>query len=80
MKIKEIKKKNKVVTSNIFEQQEMLAKAESIKNSVKVLTWHELETKGKNGNFGMPYLPEGYYADLLRLSMFRDQLNKDRNR
>ncbi len=34
----------------------------------------------KNGNYGMPYLPEGVYADLRRLSMFRDQLNEDRGR
>ncbi len=34
----------------------------------------------KDGNFGMPYLPEKLYADLRRLSMFRDQLNEDRIR
>ena len=34
----------------------------------------------KNGNFGMPYLPEKIYAELRRLSMFRDQLNEDRIR
>lgn len=34
----------------------------------------------KDGNFGMPYLPEGGYAELRRLSMFRDQLNEDRIR
>ncbi len=34
----------------------------------------------KNGNYGMPYLPEKLYADLRRLSMFRDQLNEDRIR
>lgn len=34
----------------------------------------------KDGNFGMPYLPEKVYADLRRLSMFRDQLNEDRIR
>ena len=34
----------------------------------------------KDGNYGMPYLPEGLYADLRRLSMFRDQLTGDRNR
>ena len=28
----------------------------------------------------MPYLPEGIYADIRRLSMFRDQLNEDRIR
>ena len=32
----------------------------------------------KDGNFGMPYLPEKIYAELRRLSMFRDQLNEDR--
>ena len=34
----------------------------------------------KDGNYGMPYLPEKLYADLRRLSMFRDQLNEDRIR
>ena len=28
----------------------------------------------------MPYLPEKVYADMRRLSMFRDQLNEDRIR
>ena len=34
----------------------------------------------KDCNFGMPYLPEKLYADIRRLSMFRDQLNEDRIR
>lgn len=34
----------------------------------------------KDGNYGMPYLPEKLYADLRRLSMFRDQLMEDRIR
>lgn len=34
----------------------------------------------KDGNYGMPYLPDGVYADIRRLSMFRDQLNEDRIR
>lgn len=34
----------------------------------------------KDGNFGMPYVPEKVYAELRRLSMFRDQLNEDRIR
>lgn len=34
----------------------------------------------KDGNYGMPYLPEGVYADLRRLTMFRDQLTEDRIR
>lgn len=34
----------------------------------------------KDGNFGMPYLPEKLYADIRRLSMFRDQLTEDRIR
>lgn len=34
----------------------------------------------KDGNYGMPYLPEDVYADLRRLSMLRDQLNEDRIR
>ena len=34
----------------------------------------------KDGNYGMPYLPEEIYADMRRLSMFRDQLTEDRIR
>lgn len=34
----------------------------------------------KDGNFGMPYLPEKLYADIRRLSMFGEQLNEDRIR
>lgn len=34
----------------------------------------------KDGNFGMPYLPEKLYADIRRLSMLRDQINEDRIR
>ncbi len=34
----------------------------------------------KDGNFGMPYLPEDLYADIRRLTMFRDQLTEDRIR
>lgn len=34
----------------------------------------------KDGNYGMPYLPEDVYADLRRLSMLRDQLEEDRIR
>ena len=34
----------------------------------------------KDGNYGMPYLPEGLYADLRRLSMLRDQMTEDRIR
>ena len=34
----------------------------------------------KDGNFGMPYLPEETYADMRKLSMFRDQLTEDRIR
>ncbi|MCD8110963.1 MAG: hypothetical protein LUE14_12890 [Clostridiales bacterium] len=28
----------------------------------------------KDGNYGVPYLPDGLYADIRGLSMFRDQL------
>ena len=34
----------------------------------------------KDGNYGMPYLPEGVYAEIRRLTMFRDQLMEDRIR
>lgn len=34
----------------------------------------------KDGNYGMPYLPEKVYSDMRRLSMFRDQLTEDRIR
>lgn len=47
MNVKGTKKKNQVVTANIFEQQEIIAKAEAIKNNLTASTWHELETNGK---------------------------------
>ena len=47
MHIKGSKKKNQVLSVNIFEQQEIIAKAEAIKAELKASTWHELETKGK---------------------------------
>jgi transposase len=47
MNIKGKGKKNQVIRANIFEQQEILTKVESIKSSLKASTWHELETKGK---------------------------------
>lgn len=34
----------------------------------------------KDGNYGMPYLPEDLYAELRQLSMLRDQLSEDRIR
>lgn len=34
----------------------------------------------KNGNYGMPYLPEGIHAELRGLSVYRDQLMEDRTR
>ena len=47
MNIKGSKKKNQVLSVNIFEQQEIIAKADAIKAGLKASTWHELETKGK---------------------------------
>lgn len=47
MNIKGTKKKNQVVTANIFEQQELLKKAEVIKENLTASTWRELETNGK---------------------------------
>ena len=49
MNVKSTKKKNQVITANIFEQQEIIAKIEVIKSNLKASTWHELETKGKFG-------------------------------
>ena len=34
----------------------------------------------KDGNYGIPYLPEGLYAELRKLSMLKDQLTEDRIR
>ena len=47
MNVKCTKKKNQDFTVNIFEKQEIIAKAEAIKSNLKASTWHELETKGK---------------------------------
>ena len=44
------RKKNQVVTANIFEQQELL-KAEVIRENLTAFTWRELETNGKFDNF-----------------------------
>ena len=48
MNIKGSKKKNQVLSVNIFEQQGIIAKADAIKAGLKASTWHELETKCKN--------------------------------
>ena len=34
----------------------------------------------KDGNYGMPYIPEAVYADLRRYALLRDQLTEDRTR
>ena len=47
MNTKETKKKNQVITANIFEQQEMIKQVEAIRDNLKASTWHELETNGK---------------------------------
>ena len=47
MNLKGTKKKNQVVTANVFEKQELLKKAEVIRNNLTASTWHELETNGK---------------------------------
>ena len=47
MNLKGTKKKNQVVTTNIFEEQELLKKAEMIRKNLTASTWHELETNGK---------------------------------
>ena len=47
MNIKGSKKKKQVLSVNIFEQQEIIAKADAIKAGLKVFTWHELESRGK---------------------------------
>ena len=47
MNVNGTQKKNQVVKVNIFEQQELLKKAEVIRKNLTASTWHELETKGK---------------------------------
>ena len=47
MNIKGKNKKNQVVTANVFEKQELLKKAEVIRNNLTASTWRELETNGK---------------------------------
>lgn len=47
MNVKSTKKKNQVVTVNIFEQQELLKKAEMLRENLTASTWRELETDGK---------------------------------
>ena len=47
MNLKSTKKKNQLITANIFEQQELLKKAKVIRENLKASTWHELEINGK---------------------------------
>lgn len=47
MNVNGTQKKNQVATVNIFEQQELLKKAEVIRENLTASTWHELETDGK---------------------------------
>jgi hypothetical protein len=47
MNVKATKRKNQVKSLNIFEKQEILAKAEVIKSNLHASTWRELETHGK---------------------------------
>ena len=47
MNVKGTKKKNQGSAINIFERQEIAAKAEELKTKLKAYTWHELETNGK---------------------------------
>lgn len=47
MNVNVTKKKNQGLSVSIFEQQEIVAKAEAIKADLKASTWRELETKGK---------------------------------
>lgn len=60
MNVKGTKKKNQVIAENIFEQQEMIAKAEVIKSNLKASTWHELETNGKfSKNEKLTFISDG---------------------
>ena len=47
MNIKGTKKKNQVETVNIFEQQELLKKAEVIREKLTASTWHEAKLRGR---------------------------------
>lgn len=47
MNVKGKTKKNQVATANIFEQQELLKKAEVIRENLTAQNWHELEVNGK---------------------------------
>ena len=46
MNFKGKQRRNQATTVNIFEQQELMARAEVIRNNLKASIWHELETKG----------------------------------
>ncbi len=60
MNVKGTKKKNQAVTANIFEQQELLKKAEVIKENLTASTWRELETNGKFGkNEKLSFISDG---------------------
>ena len=60
MNVKGTKKKNQAVTADIFEQQELLKKAEVIKENLTASTWRELETNGKFGkNEKLSFISDG---------------------
>ena len=44
MNVKGTKKKNQVVKVNIFEQQEIISKAEVIMRNLKASTWHTISS------------------------------------
>lgn len=59
MNVKGTKRKNQVVNANIFEQEEIIARVETIKSNLKASTWHELETKGKfNKNAKLTFISD----------------------
>ncbi|MCD8078647.1 MAG: IS110 family transposase [Lachnospiraceae bacterium] len=47
MNSKGSRRKNQAQITNVFEQQQMMAKAGEIRNSLRSHTWHDLETAGK---------------------------------
>ena len=65
MNVKGTKKKNQVVTPNIFEQQELLKKAEVIRESLTASTWRELETHGKfDKNKKLSFISDDMYRSI----------------
>lgn len=61
-----MQRKNQVIKANIFEEQELLKKAEVIRKNLTASTWHEMETKGKfDKNVKLSFVSDDVRCDIV---------------